>query len=286
MPLALSFWVNFLLLFFVLNASERFTFPPYFNGVQAVTVAVIVFFVLVRVVIYSWQIVGLIRCCGHHIHSDINRSWITAAQGVAVLSVAATLVLTLETYLSVTYYKQSLKPLAYTLHEPGYSLELVSQNTLIHLQGPFEIGITRNVTELIENNPGVDGIILDSSGGQIYEGRGLAKVIHEKSLDTYTTIECLSACTTAFVAGAIRTLGKDARLGFHQYKTYSVIPSINILNEQSRDMEIFKRQGVSQEFMQKIFDTSPEQMWFPKMEDLVRGNVIHRSNYSLQDNGT
>jgi len=265
----------------VLNALEQFTFPPYIHGELPVTVAVIVFFILVRVIVYSWQIVGLIRCCGRHINSDISRSWVTAAQGVAVLSLAATLVLTLETYLSLAFYKESLLPDEYTLLEPEYSLSLVSQDTLIHLQGPFEVGITRQVSDLINNNPDVSGIVLDSVGGQIYEGRGLAKVIRENSLDTYTTVECLSACTTAFVAGTVRTLGINARLGFHQYKTYSVIPSINVKNEQSKDKEIFRRQGVSPEFLKKIFDTTPDDMWFPKIDELLRANIIHRTNFSL-----
>ena len=265
----------------MLNSLEQFTFPPYFHGELPVTVAASVFFILVRVIVFTWQIGGLIRCCGRHINSDISRSWATAAQGVAVLIVAATLVLTLETYLSLAFYKESLLPDEYTLLEPEYSLSLVSQDTLIHLQGPFEVGITRNVTELIENNPQVTGIVLDSIGGQIYEGRGLAKLIRENTLDTYTTVECLSSCTTAFIAGAVRTMGINARLGFHQYKTYSIIPSINVNNEQSKDREIFKRQGVSPEFLKKIFDTTPDDMWFPKIDELLRANIIHRTNYSL-----
>jgi ATP-dependent protease ClpP protease subunit len=277
----LTFWVNFVLLFFALNALERFTFPPYFRGEWPVTIAVVTFFVLVRVIIYPWQITGLIRCCGHHINSNINRTWVTAAQGVAVLSIAATLVATLESYQSLAFYKKSLLPAEYTLPEPEYSLNLVSQESLIHLQGPFEVGITRTVTALVKNNPQVTGIVLDSIGGQIYEGRGLARMIRENSLDTYTTVECLSACTTAFVAGAVRTLGKNARLGFHQYKTYSVIPSINVKNEQAKDREIFRKQGVSPEFLNKIFDTTPEDMWFPKADELLRANIIHRSGFSF-----
>jgi hypothetical protein len=265
----------------VLNALERFTFPPYIHGELPVTVAVITFFFLVRVIVYPWQITGLIRCCGRHINSNINRTWVTAAQGVAVLSIAATLVATLESYQSLAFYKKSLLPDEYTLAEPEYSLNLVSQKSLIHLQGPFEVGITRNVADLVENNPQVTGIVLDSAGGQIYEGRGLARIIRENSLNTYTTVECLSACTTAFVAGAVRTLGKNARLGFHQYKTYSVIPSINVSNEQSKDKEIFRRQGVSPEFLNKIFDTTPEEMWFPKTDELLRANVIHQVDNSF-----
>ncbi len=281
LPLVKSFWINFLLLFVTLNYLEQFTFPPYLHGEVPVTVAVIVFFIVVRVIVYPWQIVGLIRACGRHINSNINRSWVTAAQGVAVLSIAVTLVATLESYQSLAFYKKSLVPVDYTLLEPEYSLDLIMQNTLIHVRGPFEVGITRHVADLIKSNPDVTGIVLDSDGGQIYEGRGLARVIRENSLNTYTTVECLSACTTAFIAGAVRALGTNARLGFHQYRTYSVIPSIDVNNEQSKDKEIFRRQGVSPEFLQKIFDTTPNEMWFPKLDELLRANVIHQTNYSL-----
>jgi hypothetical protein len=136
---------------------------------------------------------------------------------------------------------------------------------------------------LIEQYPEVTGIILDSGGGQIYEGRGLARLVRENKLQTYSLDKCLSSCTTAFVAGTIRTLGTNARLGFHQYRTYSVFPSINVEQEQSKDMAIFEKQGVSAEFLEKVFIQPPEEMWWPDIDELVNAGVVHQTGFTLDN---
>jgi hypothetical protein len=136
---------------------------------------------------------------------------------------------------------------------------------------------------LIARNPEVVGIILDSEGGQIYEGRGLARIITKHRLRTFSLDECLSSCTTAFIAGTTRTLGTNARLGFHQYKTYSIIPSIDVDNEQAKDMAIFVKQGVSPRFLEKIFAQPPESMWWPDIDELLDAGVVHQTDFSLRD---
>jgi hypothetical protein len=281
--LAQAFWVNLVILFVVLDLVERFVFPHYFKGEAVVTGAVIAYFIVVKLIVYPWQVVGVLRVCDLRIKSDSGRSWATAAQIALVVSLAATLIATIETYQKLQVFKRNLELEAMTLPVPGYSLDLIEQAKLIHLRGAFEIGITRRVAELIARNPEVVGIILDSEGGQIYEGRGLARLIRENKLQTYSLEKCLSSCTTAFVAGTTRTLGTNARLGFHQYKTYSLIPSINVENEQARDMAIFVEQGVSPEFLEKIFVYPPESIWWPEIDELIAAGVVHQTGFSLHD---
>lgn len=281
--LAQAFWINLVLLFFLLGILERFIFPPYIEDKLAVTTAVIIYIIVVKLIIYPWQVVGVLRACDLRIKSDTGRSWATAAQVALVLSLGATLVATIETWQSLQVFKRNLILEEIVLPEPLYSLDLIQKNRLIHLRGPFEIGITNRVAELIEQYPEITGIILDSVGGQIYEGRGLARLIREYNLQTFSLDNCLSSCTTAFVAGTIRTLGTNARLGFHQYKTYSVIPSINIDDEQARDRAIFVRQGVSPEFLDKIFIQPPENMWWPDIDELVNAGVVHQTGFTLDN---
>lgn len=283
LSLSQSFWVNLVVLFLALGLLERFIFPPYIDNEIAVTAAVLVYFVVVKLIIYPWQVVGVLRSCDLRIKSDTGRLWASAAQVALVISLAATLVTTIETYQSLQGFKQNLILKKITPPEPLYSLDLIKQNKLIHLRGPFEIGITNRVAELIELNPEITGIILDSVGGQIYEGRGLARLIRENRLQTYSLDKCLSSCTTAFVAGTIRTLGTNARLGFHQYKTYSVIPSINVEQEQLKDMAIFVKQGVSPEFLEKVFSHPPEEIWLPDIDELLSAGVVHQTGFSLAD---
>jgi len=280
LPLAQSFWINLVLLFLLVGILERFLFPPYIEDEIAVTATVLAYIIVVKLIVYPWQVVGVLRACDLRIKSDTGRQWATAAQFALVLSLAATLVATIETYQSLQVFKQNLILKRIPLPEPRYSLDLVKHDTLIHLRGPFEIGITQSVNDLIEHYPGITGIILDSEGGQIYEGRGLARLIRDNNLHTFSLDQCLSSCTTAFVAGTTRTLGINARLGFHQYKTYSLIPSIDVVAEQAKDMAIFEQQGVSPEFLDKVFIQPPEEMWWPEIDELINAGVVHQTGYS------
>ena len=281
--LAQAFWVNLVLLFIALVFLERFIFPPYIENELIVTTAVLVYLIAVKLIIYPWQVVGVLRTCNFRIESNTGRSWATAAQVTLAVSLLAILLTTIETYRSLQLFKRNLILKAIILPGPLYSLDLIKQNTLIHLRGPFEIGITNRVAELIEQYPEVTGIILDSGGGQIYEGRGLARLVRENKLQTYSLDKCLSSCTTAFVAGTIRTLGTNARLGFHQYKTYSLIPSINVRSEQAKDMAIFVKQGVSPEFLEKVFTHPPEKIWLPDIDELINAGVVHQTGFTLDN---
>ena len=278
-----AFWVNFVLLFFALGLLEKLIFPPFIVDEIAVTTAVLVYFVVVKLVIYPWQVVGVLRSCATRIRLNTGRMPAIAAQFAVAVSLAVILISTVETYQSLQIYKHKLALKAIAPPIPEYTLDLIKQDTLIHLRGPFEIGITNNVSDLIDRHPQVTGIILDSVGGQIYEGRGLARLIRENKLQTFSLEQCLSSCTTAFVAGITRSLGTNARLGFHQYKTYSLIPSINVDNEQAKDMAIFVKQGAAPEFIDKIFMHPPEGMWWPDIDELLAAGVVHQTGFSLGD---
>ena len=278
-----AFWINLVALFVFLSFLERLLYPPYIENELVVTIIVSIYFVFVRLIVYPWQVVGVLRSCDLLIKGDTSRSWVTAAQVALVLSLAATLVAAIGTYQSLQAFKQNLRLQEMPAAVPLYSLDLISQNTMIHLRGPFQIGITNRVEELLAQHPEVTGIILDSEGGQIYEGRGLARLIRENGLDTFSLDNCLSSCTTAFIAGSTRTLASGARLGFHQYKTYSLIPSVNVENEQAKDLAIFVKQGVSADFLGKIFKQPPENMWWPEIEELVDAGVVHQLGFSSED---
>jgi len=281
LSLAHAFWVNLVILFVALGLLERFVFPPYIENETAVSIAVLLYVIVVKLIIYPWQVVGMLRVCDLRIKSNNGRSWATVTQFALVISLAATLLSTIGTYQSLSVFKLNLILAETVLPEPLYSLDMIEQDSLIHLRGPFEIGITNKVEDLIALHPEITGIILDSEGGQIYEGRGLARLISENRLETFSLANCLSSCTTAFVAGTTRTLGTKARLGFHQYKTYSIIPSIDVENEQAKDIAIFVNQGVSAAFIEKIFIQPPELMWWPEIDELVDAGVVHHTGFTL-----
>ena len=106
-------------------------------------------------------------------------------------------------------------------------------------------------------------------------------MIKEHALATYTLDECVSSCTTAFVAGTKRALGDNARLGFHQYKNYAALPVIDIDKEHAKDMALFRRQGIAPAFLRRIFEQPPDKMWWPEADELLDAGVVHETGFSL-----
>ena len=276
--LPIAFWLNFVLLGIVLDSLEHFIFPPYLQSEFAVTTAVIVFVIVVRVIIYTWQVVGVLRACEQYIANSIDRSWAIAAQVTVVLSFIAILSATFSSYQNLLAYRQSLLEDNAQPPEQAYVLKLINGNTQIHLIGPLDAGITTAVKELLAQHNSISGIVLDSDGGRIYEGRGLAKLILTYQLTTHSSKQCMSACTTAFISGTRRTLAIDARLGFHQYKTYSVHPNLDIETEQQKDRALFAEQGVKTWFLEKLFLKAADDMWWPTHQELLTANVVHQIN--------
>jgi len=164
-----------------------------------------------------------------------------------------------------------------------YALTVVGGGALLHLRGELEVGVTRAVAAMLDANPDARGVILDSPGGQIYEGRGLARVIRERGLATYTLIECASACATAFLAGRERLLAPGARLGFHQYQSHTILPAFDLAAEQAKDRQLFEAQGLADEFLAQIFAARPQDMWWPTPAELIAGRAIHGVGFALGD---
>lgn len=55
-----------------------------------------------------------------------------------------------------------------------YALTLSPDNTRIDVTGIFALGMAQRLAALLDENPGVTGIVLHSDGRHVYEGRGAA----------------------------------------------------------------------------------------------------------------
>ena len=88
---------------------------------------------------------------------------------------------------------------------------------ILHLSGSFEEGIADAVKELLEKHD-VERVVLNSYGGQAYEGYKLGNVLSDQRAHTHVAkgTVCLSACAIAFIGGEEYTI--NGVLGFH--KTY------------------------------------------------------------------
>lgn len=117
-------------------------------------------------------------------------------------------------------------------------------------------------------------VVLDSHGGRVFAARAIARLIGENALDTHVDSICASACTLVFVAGQTRSLGPNGRLGFHGYANQSRVQIVNTSDEEARDRAAFLAHGISPEFVGKMFQAAPQDMWFPSPQELQAAGMV------------
>lgn len=273
--LATSFWVNTFAVNVVISLFQAWLGRQELVAHPVLTARLGLGYSLFLIgLVYPWQIVGLMRAATHHIAETQKRGWASVVQLLIVLGV-------ISTYLSIErdwafyrdVFEMSLGEQLYT----DYQVALIDNGTLIHLKGEMGFGISKQVKQLLKHNPGIRGIILDSPGGRIYEGRELSKLILVNSLNTYSSEGCYSACALAFISGNERYLAEGANLAFHQY--HSVLKALgdemDMDSEQQKDLAIFQRRGVSQAFIERLFQTSGDDFWYPTIDEMTAAGVIH-----------
>ncbi len=277
-PLGISFWFNFLLVVIVYHYGENLIGFFFDYSSQSLIISTIVYLIISRLIIYPWQVIGLLRACERHLLIYGNVIKIRAVQSIVILSLLGTLIHILDSAQSLIIFKKNVDMAAVSQADPTFTLSIVNEGRFILLKGEIDFGVTKAITQILSANPDIDGIILDSSGGIVYEGRGLFMLIKKYGLDTYCFKSCSSACTISFIGGTRRFLGSKARLGFHQYRLDSdkINPLIDIEDEQRKDLVIYKSQMINDEFLNKIFEKSQNEIWFPTHDELLAAGVVDR----------
>jgi len=273
--LARSFWINFVLPFLLVAALQRLARPPWVEDLTLFAVLAAVYVLLYCAFVYPWQLVGLARACDRHLGAYGERSQVVAIHGTMFVSLLVTLVAGFGMAQSgIALYRAQGAPLE--APGPGYAFHLVANGALIRVAGSLDPGVTRDLRQLLAEQPRVRVLLLASDGGNIYEARGVARLIAERGLATRVETTCKSACTTAFIGGVTRVLGSEARLGFHAYRLQAQQPLIDVAAEQEKDRAFYRSQGVDPAFLVRIFDAPHDSIWYPEPDELLRAGVVHR----------
>lgn len=280
LPLGLSLWANMLGLLVVLSYAELFALSQLTSHPSRLMSLTLVSLFISRLLIFPWQLIGLLRSIDYDYIEHKNGIKTRFLQAIAVLTVLFTLVYALEVIQGAAYFKSQVERYSRPEATVDYKLLVDENQQLLEIHGGLDIGITNAVRSLLGAQPQINSVVLESRGGQIYEGRGLAKVFTEFGLDTYVQTECSSACVTAFIGGKQRYLGAEGKLGFHQYwvetsKTSRFVPFYNLAIEQERDLALFKSRGIGQFFLDRMFDQPAHRIWFPDQKTLLDARVVH-----------
>lgn len=171
---------------------------------------------------------------------------------------------------------ETVQPPRIVIPPPAFSLALSEDGGSVHVSGPIDPGITAALEALLTGAPGVRALVLESDGGRIAEARGLIRLVREHGLATRVERDCLSACALVFAAAQDRALESAGRLGFHSYALRSQTPIrvIDVAAEQRRDLEGLRAAGVSAEFVDRIAETPPQEMWFPTRTELRSAGIL------------
>ncbi len=275
-----SLWVNLVLVRVIIFYADRFTLPPYLIERPEAILATIVFMTICHGAIYPWQVIGLLRASERQSLGINSGIWQWVSYIAIVISFLFTLVSLFSAYqtLSVGQFAGDEGISLEQARANQYTLRLSTDDTLVHVEGTFALGITEKLEALLDRYPGVTGIVLHSDGGHIYEGRGAGYLIKRRRLNTYVLNVCKSACTTAFIGGRQRFIGTKARLGFHQYglEQRYVMPRMDLEGEQEKDISFYRQQHISEDFLARAFKALHTDIWFPSATELLQAGVVHK----------
>lgn len=275
-PLYFSFWVNFILITLVYNGIESLVR----NDFWQITIGfplLISYLVLSRLVVFPWQVVGLLRCCEKHFLDHGQTLLIRGIQGLVIVVIIMNAVGVIDT---LHWYKLAQKQAleeARISETRNYSLSLQKNATLIYLNGTLDFGITSSMEAMLIKNSGIRGIVLSSIGGMVSEGRGIFRLIDQYRLDTFVYGECSSACALAFIAGNKRYMAANARLGFHQYdlQQETRFQPVDVIEAQKHDLKLLRKKHISSQFLEQVFKQPSHLIWFPTVRELLESGVIN-----------
>ena len=216
-----------------------------------------------------WQVVGLWRSARQYIASTQCLFWGRCAQGAVVLW-AMLMVGTYPVWLPA--YIADIQ-IAFGDKDFQYRLTVSDDGDTLELDGGIGLGLTKAVTEQLNQHPQIELVSLNSHGGLLKEARDLSALIEQRGLSTYSGGECLSACTSLFLAGTRRILHADAKLGFHKSSILGMPESVNDLRN-APDKEYMRKRGINNEFIEKAFSAPTDDLWVPTVQELVDATVV------------
>lgn len=230
------------------------------------------------IVLFIWQVLRFQASADSHLQSMGGMSLIWGGYLVLLVSGFTSMSLWWGAFL---FAGQPVSTELFTdrmnrLHAAEYDLSLSDDRLSLTFNGTITHGLTKRATDLLAENPQLASVTLTSIGGHIYEARGFAKLIRDSGLNTTVKGDCSSACTLIFVAGAQRNLGPDARLGFHSYALEfgSALPNLNLKKEQDKDRAFFRSQGISEAFLNQMFDEPSTKLWYPSREEALQAGLL------------
>lgn len=275
LPLTVAFFVNGMLLnilIFVfmtyLETLGEIMHPQDFSRLYLFTTFV------ATIIIFPWQIVGMWSTAARYVFEKKLVFVSRLVQLLVILGVFGTFGALNQ---SMDLYKGIYK-IAFNVGEyKKYDVTYHSDQQQITVKGDFGFGVAEDTEVLLKRYDNIKTLVLNSRGGRVYEGQAMAKLVLAYQLNTLTVGHCVSACTTAFIAGRVRHIDSAAMLGFHRYSNEleKYTGKEETEKVQKSDLVFFKHQGVKQYFLDMMYIGDTKDIWYPSHDELLDAGVIH-----------
>ena len=89
-------------------------------------------------------------------------------------------------------------------------------DTETKLNSEIESEDVDHLLEILRSNSELRMLELNSSGGSVWAGREMGRIVLDFGLDTIVHGECSSSCVRIFLAGTKRQMTLGSKIGFHQ----------------------------------------------------------------------
>ena len=270
--LARSYWLNYVAIGFIFQLAAAF-YPDKIVSNTVYQLYIFIFFSFLGLTVIIWQIVGVWRSANRHIQKTKRKFWAVTAKGIMILGVVSFMYMLLQL---LPVYNEIAQIISGD-KDHHFSIKLLDNKKEVEITGGIKFGLTEELRKDLNKYSTIKVIHLNSYGGRVGEARLLREFIEEKGLATSTTRGCFSACTIAYMGGSSRFVYGEKKLGFHQYsladnETDFIKQAMD--DSLKEDMEYFVKKGASDEFVNKIFNTPPADLWFPENEVLFSNNII------------
>lgn len=274
-----SFWINLVAIRVLVFSLQGVLAPEEGSDLHEHRAIILVAIALFHVVLLIWQMVGVVRSAERHFSENGNMALVWGAQLGTVMMLILSAVYALGAVQMSMPVPEQVDVLAIMdeEHASQYEVSLSDDGRTLTIIGKIELGVTRSLQALLAQQTSIETVVLGSDGGNIYEGRGLARVFAEHALNVHVTDTCASACTIAFVGGHKRSADETAKFGFHQYRvdaSYTVIAT-DVEKEQARDRQLLREAGLAEDFVSTVFSRPAESMWWPSLAELLEVGYLH-----------
>ena len=152
-----------------------------------------------------------------------------------------------------------------SLEIDGFAPKVFVKSNVAEVVGEIDYQILTELKAAVVNAD-IQIVRLSSAGGNVIAGRSIGLFIAQNKLDTEVQEQCFSACTLAFAGGVKRVLGPNGVLGFHGYRVDDAnrVQAVDWRGVIDKDRDYLAAQGVKSNFIDRIFETAPRDLWRPR----------------------